>query len=207
MTPCGWNRHHRLAGWAKIDPDKLFADFIALVPLIRDARKKAPASTGDLEQRAMVIMGQISTAPPPLLKQAFEKLVSSALPDDIKNETSVSLLIRLAETDPAWAVAQNVKMAGHPHILRSILKVWTTKVTAAATAWIETAVKDGSLAGYDTGPVRYDDDGLVKSLKRGPKQTTTEPPPGCVISLPAPTTTPPWAPSPLSSPKKNPHPL
>lgn len=150
MTPCGWNCHHRLAGWAKIDPDKLFPDFIALVPLIRDVRNKAPASTGDLEQRAMVIMGQISTAPPPLLK------------------------------------------------------VWTTKVTAAATAWIETAVKDGSLAGYDKGPVRYDDGVLVKSQKRGPKQTTTEPPPGCVICLPAPTATPPWPPSPLSSPKKPP---
>ncbi len=149
----------------KFDPDKLVSDFMALVPLIRDARNKAPASTGDLEQRAMVIMAQISTAPPALLKQAFEKLMSSALPDDIKNETSQALLLRLAETDPAWAVAQTVKMADHPHILRSILKVWATKDAAAATTWIETAVKDGSLAGFDKGLVRYDDGGLVKSLR------------------------------------------
>ncbi len=153
---------------ATFDPDKLVADFIALVPLIRDARNKAPASpasTGDLEQRAMAIMGQITTAPPALLKQAYENLMSSALPTDIKNETSQPLLLRLAETDPAWAIAQSVKIVDHPHILRSIIKVWATQDAAAATAWIESSMKDGSLAGYETGSVRYEAGGIVKALR------------------------------------------
>ncbi len=153
VRPVGPAANSSLQKAETFDPDKFVEEFLALVPLLRDARTQAPAETSDLQQRALALISQIGTAPPALVKQAYEKMMKSSLPDEGKEELSQPFLLRLAETEPAWAAAQCVKMVKFPHILRNLIEVWAAQDAGAAKAWIETAVKEGSLAGYEANIV------------------------------------------------------
>lgn len=74
---------------AAFDPDQFVSDLSALAPLV--SSKTANGNQADidaLQQQALAIMGQIAAAPSALLKQAYEKLMGSSLPDQMKGELS-----------------------------------------------------------------------------------------------------------------------
>lgn len=152
------------------DPDKFVSDLSGLAPLINNKTGDGnPADIDVLQQQALSIMGRIATAPPALLKQAYEKLMGSSLPDQMKGELSQPMLLRLAETEPAWAVSQGAKIANNDFVLHNLLKIWAATDASAAKAWVETAANDGSLAGFGGGVVERLNSGIAAA------QASTDP--------------------------------
>ena len=161
-SPSAASKRPAPAAAAAFDPDQFVSDLSALAPLVNNKTPEGnPVDMDALQQQALAIMGQIATAPPALLKQAYEKLMTSSLPDQMKGELSQPMLLRLAETEPAWAVSQGAKISNNDFVLHSLLKTWAARDAPAAKAWLEKAALDGSLAGFGSGVVERLNSGIA----------------------------------------------
>lgn len=134
---------------AGFSPEQLVEDIINLAPFIHGETAMQSREEVEAQQKkALAILAQIAGFSPAQLKQAYENLMASSASDAMKSELREPILVRIAETEPAWALAQSLKMVGHRVFLSDILKVWAAKDPTAARSWIEAAHKDGTLASF-----------------------------------------------------------
>lgn len=124
------------------------AEFLLLAGEISriEAALTAGADRRELRQKITALFRRLPVTPVPQLKAILEKLPSSDISSDGREQISSLIMNILAESDPAAAAAYALQNKSRAGALKVALRTWAKKDPAAAAAWLEGTVTGGGLA-------------------------------------------------------------